>query len=135
MNTLNSITRIKKPNIVVDNSSICEETNEVMYNFLIHFDYEQIFNRQNVQVWKQNFICINEPLSYNLILAKLIRAKYNDDEVLAIALNYNNPLELKEKQIEHQSEYEQLQQWRSKAKEIAKVAYDFALSNNLPVSE
>lgn len=135
MNTLNSITRIEKPNIVVDNSSICDDTNEIMYNIIIYFDYEQIFNKQNVQVWKQNFICINEPLSYKLILASLIRAKYNDDEVLAIALNYNNPLEKKEKQIEHQSEYEQLQQWRSKAKEIAKTAYDFALSHNLPVSK
>lgn len=135
MNTLKSITRIEKPNIVVDNSSICEETNEVTYNLIIHFDYEQIFNKQNILVWKQNFICINEPLSYNLILAKLIRARYNDDDALAIVLNYNNPLETKEKQVEHQSEYQQLQQWRSKAKEIAKAAYNFALSNNLPVSK
>lgn len=138
MKSLRTVTRIVKPAIVVNNSSEQEIGNgnmDITYNFIVNFNYEQIVNRQGVQVWQQNYICINEPLSYNLILSHLVKAKYDDDDILAIALNYNNPFENNEKQLEHKQEYEELQLWRATAKNIAKEAYEYAVNNHFPVAE
>lgn len=133
MKSVNVCTRIQKPTLVINNSNVLDGIageSEVSYNFIVPFDMEQIVNRQNIQVWQYNFISINEPLSYNLILSQLIRAKFTDEDALAIALNYNNPFESEDKRNEHNVEYENLQQWRAKAKLIAQSAYDYAVKQN-----
>lgn len=137
MNTLNVSTRVVKPNIVVNNSCECENPSngnlEISYNFVIHFDFEQVINRQGKQVWQFNYVCINEPLSYEVILSTLIKSRYDDEKALAIMLNYNNPYDPEDKQREHRDEYDKLQQWRAKSKQIAKEAYEHAVVNNFPI--
>lgn len=134
MNVLNSSTRVEKPEIVIDNQSLSPE-GDVMLNYIVNFNFEQIINRQNKQVWQFNFVCIPSPLSYNLILSSLIKAMYSDEDALAIALNYNNPLDSQEKQAEHAEEYTALQQWRANAKTIAREAMEYAISQNFQIAD
>lgn len=134
MNVLNSSTRVEKPEIVLDNQSLSPD-GELMLNYIVNFNFEQIINAQNRQVWQFNYICIPSPLSYNLVLSSLIKALYSDEDALAIALNYNNPLDSQDKQQEHAEEYTALQQWRAEAKTIAKEAMEYAISQNFQIAD
>ena len=55
MNVLNSSTRVEKPEIVIDNQSQSPE-GEVLLNYIVNFNFEQIINQQNRQVWQFNYI-------------------------------------------------------------------------------
>ena len=134
MHVLNFSTRIEKPEIVVDNQSTSPE-GEVILNYIINFNFEQVINCQNRQVWQFNYICIPSPLSYNLVLSSLIKAKYDDEDALAIMLNYNNPLDTPEKQEEHAQEYNDLQQWRAQAKTLASEVMEYAESQNFQIAD
>lgn len=134
MNALNSSTRVEKPEIVIDNQSLSPE-GEIMLNYIVNFNFEQIINRQNRQVWQFNYICIPSPLSYSLVLSCLIKAMYSDENALAIVLNYNNPLDSQEKQEEHALEYSKLQQWRAEAKTIAREAMEYAITQNFQIAD
>ena len=87
-----------------------------------------------VKVWKQLIVILEAPLSYENIIAAIVNAKYSNDDVTAITLNYllavHNEVD-ENKQEEYINEYRTFQAWRKKAKEIAKDVLEFAQKQNM----
>ena len=64
----------------------------------------------------QESIKLNKHMSYEQIVAKLIRVRYTNDEEIALI---NNAL-LDLSNIANNDEYNEYQSWRTKCKEVAK---------------
>lgn len=81
---------------------------------LICFD-EQTITREEDTLFAYEAVRVPFPYTYAIIVAAIIKEKYNDDAREAIVNNHleENPSE------EHEQEFAQLQAWRSHAKQIA----------------
>lgn len=95
---------------------------------------EQTESETGVKVWKQLIVVLEAPLSYENIIAAIVDAKYSNDDVTAITLNYllavHNEVG-EDKKEEYINEYKTLQAWRQKAKGIAKEVLEFAQKQNM----
>lgn len=101
--------------------------------YIIQDKGEQTFSETGVKVWKQLIVILEAPLSYENIVAAIVSAKYSNDDVTAITLNYllavHNEVG-EDKKEEYANEYKTLQAWRQKAKEIAKEVLEYWEENN-----
>ena len=70
----------------------------------------------NYIICNQESIKLNKHMSYEQIVAKLIRVRYTSDEEMALI---NNAL-LDLSNIANNDEYNEYQSWRTKCKEVAK---------------
>lgn len=89
------------------------------------------------EMYGYNFIPVyydGDVLDYEHIIAAIVDAKYSNDDVTAITLNYllavHNEVD-ENKQEEYIREYKTLQEWRQKAKGIAKEVLEFAQKQNM----
>jgi hypothetical protein len=111
-----------KPNIVEGNK----------YNYIVN-----AFITHNNKNNTYNYISINLGgyFIYDDIIAKLIAAKYTQDQVTAITLNYLLTLHQEvlepEKVEEYQQEYKELQEYRAACKAEAKKAMEYAEINDI----
>ncbi len=106
---------------------------ELDNRYLIHNGGEQIM-LNGVKVWKQLIVILEAPLLYENIIAAIVDAKYSNDDVTAVTLNYLLAIHDKtdeEKKKEYVNEYETLQAWRKKAKIIAKDVLEYAQKQNM----
>lgn len=91
--------------------------------YVIQDTGEQVINEIGVKVWKQLIVILEAPITYGNIISAIVDAKYSHDDVTAITLNYllvlHNEAD-EDKNEEYMNEYNLLQNWRKKAKEIAK---------------
>lgn len=62
---------------------------------------------------------MNEPPTYETLIAALIREKYSSDKMEAIINNY-----LLDATDEAKAEFEEMQEWRKKVKEFAREVFE-----------
>lgn len=128
MKQLNYTTFVKKPALLVRENYNYQEV------FIVNIESENIVNEIGVKVWRQSPVEIGNNLSYENIIAAIVEAKYSNDDVTAITLNYllavHNEVD-ENKQEEYINEYRTLQAWRQKAKGIAKEVLEFAQKQNM----
>lgn len=86
-------------------------------NFLFCFD-EQIKNNETNDSVIYAYEAIRTPLlyTYDLLVSTIIKDKYSDDKMQAIINNYL----LNDGDEEHEEKFNEMQEWRKHAKEIAK---------------
>lgn len=82
--------------------------------YIVSFNAKE-FN-DNIITCTQTTIKLNKHMSYEQIVAKLIRVRYTSDEEIALI---NNAL-LDLSNIANNDEYNEYQSWRAKCKEAAK---------------
>ena len=93
---------------------VVEKTKHAVHT-TVNFDIEET---EDGYTCNSVTIVTDEPInadSYGLIVASIIRMRYSADDVEAIVNNY-----LLTKTAEHKSEMSAMQDWRKKAKEVAK---------------
>lgn len=87
---------------------------------------DPVTNDLGVPVYQTLSIEMTGDFGYGDIVAKIVALKYSDSDVTAISLNYLNSDSVDaSKMSEYINEYLELQEWRQKAKEIAKAALRF----------
>lgn len=82
--------------------------------YIVSFNAEEV--NDNFITCTQTTIKLNKHMSYEQIVAKLIRVRYTSDEEMALI---NNAL-LDLSNIANNDEYNEYQSWRTKCKEAAK---------------
>ncbi len=101
--------------------------------YIIQDNGEQI-TMEGVKAYKQLIVILENPITYENIIAAIVNARYSSDDVTAITLNHlltmHNEAE-EDKKDEYVSEYNALQEWRNKAKEIAKDVLGYAQKQNM----
>lgn len=123
----------KKPPLLVK-----EYMNYQMF-FIINIEQKKIINDIGVEVWEQCPISLDtDTLEYENIIAAIVNARYSSDDVTAITLNHlltmHNEAE-EDKKDEYVSEYNALQEWRKKAKEIAKEVLSYWEAQKIPYNK
>ncbi len=81
--------------------------------------------RGNTVVYEYDIATCDNDLTYGDVVAGIVSARYTADDVTAIMLNLLNRDADPDKYAEYQQEAEELQQWRTVAKRVAKevIAY------------
>lgn len=83
-------------------------------------------NDLDVPVFQTLSVEMTGDFGYGDIVAKIVSLKYSESDVTAISLNYlNSEFVDAAKRSEYIDEYLELQDWRQKAKDIAKEALQF----------
>ena len=88
---------------------------------VVRFNIAECEDEEHLGQWECDEVEVShkEPLTaadYGFVVSHLVRAKYSEDSVEAITLNY-----VASKTTEHKREWTELQQWRSEVKEVAKA--------------
>lgn len=90
------------------------------YDFLICFDENIITKEEGLTMFTYEAIRVPVSYDYSLLVSTIIKEKYPDDKMQAII---NNHL-LEDSDPEHEAEYNEMQEWRRHAKEVAKNIID-----------
>ncbi|MBR5569099.1 MAG: hypothetical protein IKW27_10220 [Bacteroidales bacterium] len=91
---------------------------------------EPVTNDLGIPVYQTLSIELTGEFGYGDIVSKIVAMKYSDSDVTAISLNYlNSEFVDSAKRSEYINEYLELQNWRQKAKDIAKAAIIFCQDN------
>lgn len=116
------ITKLQEQPLVVDLSEDYFEGGRFVHrpDFHICWDGRRVPNRWGDTVWRYKSVRVAAPLSYEAVIAAIVRSRYSADEVEAILLNAQlQPEAAGEKAAEYRQELEELQAWRAEAKRIA----------------
>lgn len=89
-----------------------------MKQYTIAFDIQETTNDDNLvqYVWNEVTFPVGKP-TYGDIVASIIHGRYSDNEIQAIINNYL----LEDGDKEHEKEWNDMQAWRAKAKQLAKL--------------
>lgn len=119
---INYITKLQEQPLVVDLSEEYYEDGRLVHrpDFRICWDGVQLPNRWGDLVWRYKSVRVSAPLTYEAVIAAIVRSRYSADEVEAILLNAQlQPEAAGEKAAEYRRELDELQAWRAEAKRIA----------------
>ena len=121
MGILNFQTFEVKPPIVQLSES------RLLRKYTISWGNEKVVNEHSKEVYKIYSIQLGREFAYGSIISAIIAMRYSYDEVTAISLNYlNKENATEDKAAEYSKEYNELQEWRVVAKEVAAEAVAFA---------
>ena len=121
MGILNFQTFEVKPPIVQLSES------RLLRKYTISWGDEKLVNEHGKEVYKTYSIQLGREFAYGSIISAIIAMRYSNDEVTAISLNYlNKDNSAEDKAAEYSREYQELQEWRIEAKEVAAKAIAFA---------
>lgn len=121
----NYITKLHEQPLVTDYSEDYSEQGRQVHraNFVLAWDGEQVPNQWGDMVWRYKSVRIEQPLTYEAIIRAIVRSRYTADEVEAILLNAQLAPEVAgAKREEYRRELDELQNWRTEAKQIADQA-------------
>ena len=98
----------EKPKSVISNYTAT--TSLVVYNVE---EVTREMEGETITEWTADTIEVKNPCDYASVVSALIRTKYTADQVEAIILNHGDG------NVEHEAQYNELQEWRREAKRIA----------------